>query len=35
MKDTHVTTKCVWPKQIKLVMPIVGMVADDLGFYIS
>lgn len=32
-KDTHVTAKCVWPKQTKPTMPIVGMAADGLGFY--
>jgi hypothetical protein len=34
-KETHVTAKCVWPKQSKPTMPIVGMAADGLGFYAS
>jgi hypothetical protein len=34
-KDTHVTARCVLPKQSKPNMPIVGMAADGLGFYIS
>jgi hypothetical protein len=35
MKDTHVNSKCVWPKQSKSVMPFVGMASDGLGFYSS
>jgi hypothetical protein len=27
--------KCVWPRQIKPMMPIVGMAADGLGFFSS
>jgi hypothetical protein len=34
-KDTHVTSRCVLPKQSKPNMPIVGMAADGLGFYLS
>jgi hypothetical protein len=34
-KDTHVTARCVWPKQTKPTMSIVGMAADGLGFYTS
>jgi hypothetical protein len=34
-KDTHVTARCVLPKQSKPNMPIVGMAADGLGFYLS
>jgi hypothetical protein len=34
-KDTHVTSRCVLPKQNKPTMPIVGMAADGLGFYLS
>jgi hypothetical protein len=34
-KDTHVTARCVLPKQRKPNMPIVGMAADGLGFYLS
>jgi hypothetical protein len=34
-KDTHVTSQCFLPKQIKPTMPIVGMAADGLGFYLS
>ncbi|KAL5662352.1 hypothetical protein ACJX0J_029477, partial [Zea mays] len=29
-KETHVTAKCVWPKQSKPTIPIVGMAADGL-----
>jgi hypothetical protein len=35
MKDTHVTSKCVWPKQSKPVMPFVGMTTNGLRFYTS
>lgn len=35
LKDTHVTSKCVWTKQSKPVMSFVGMTIDSLGFYIS
>jgi hypothetical protein len=34
-KETHVTSRCVLSKQNKPTMPIVGMVADGLGFYLS
>jgi hypothetical protein len=34
-KETHVTARCVLPKQNKPYMPIVGMAADGLGFYSS
>jgi hypothetical protein len=34
-KETHVTARCVLPKQSKPCMPIVGMAADGLGFYSS
>jgi hypothetical protein len=34
-KDTHVTSRCVLLKQSKPSMPIVGMAADGLGFYLS
>src|SRR5688500_4777890 len=34
-KETHVTTRCILPKQSKPSMPIVGMAADGLGFYLS
>jgi hypothetical protein len=34
-KDTHVTSRCVLPKQSKPSMPIVGMATDGLGFYLS
>jgi hypothetical protein len=34
-KETHVTARCVLPKQNKPCMPIVGMAADGLGFYSS
>jgi hypothetical protein len=34
-KETHVTARCVLPKQNKPCMPIVGMAADRLGFYSS
>jgi hypothetical protein len=34
-KDTHVTARRVLPKQSKPNMPIVGMAADGLGFYLS
>jgi hypothetical protein len=34
-KDTHVTSRCVLPKQSKPSMPIVRMAADGLGFYLS
>jgi hypothetical protein len=34
-KDTHVTNRCVLPKQSKPNMPIIGMAADGLGFYLS
>jgi hypothetical protein len=33
-KDTHVTSRCVLSKQSKPNMPIVGMAADGLGFYL-
>jgi hypothetical protein len=35
MKETHVTAKCVWPRQNKPIMPLVGMAADGLSFYSS
>jgi hypothetical protein len=34
-KETHMTARCVLPKQNKPCMPIVGMAADGLGFYSS
>jgi hypothetical protein len=34
-KETHVTSRCVLPKQNKPTMPIVGMAIDGLGFYLS
>jgi hypothetical protein len=34
-KETHMTARCVLPKQNKPCMPIVGMAVDDLGFYSS
>jgi hypothetical protein len=34
-KETHVTSRCVLPKQNKPTMPIVGLAADGLGFYLS
>ncbi|PWZ04505.1 hypothetical protein Zm00014a_041846, partial [Zea mays] len=34
-KETHMTAKCVLPKQNKPCMPIVGMAVDGLGFYSS
>jgi hypothetical protein len=34
-KETHNTARCVLPKQNKPCMPIIGMAADDLGFYSS
>jgi hypothetical protein len=33
-KETHVTSRCVLPKQNKPTMAIVGMAADVLGFYL-
>jgi hypothetical protein len=34
-KETHMTARCVLPKQNKPCMSIVGMAADGLGFYSS
>jgi hypothetical protein len=34
-KDTLVAAKCVWPRQSKPIMPIIGLAADGLGFYSS
>jgi hypothetical protein len=34
-KETRVTSRCVLSKQNKPTMPIVGMAADGLGFYLS
>jgi hypothetical protein len=34
-KETHVTNRCVWPKKSKVIVPIVGMAPDGLGFYVS
>jgi hypothetical protein len=34
-KETHVTARCVLPRQNKPTMPIVGLAADGLGFYLS
>lgn len=34
-EETRVMAKCVWPKQSKLMMSIMGMAVDGLGFYVS
>jgi hypothetical protein len=34
-KESHVTARCVLPKQNKPIMPLVGLAADGLGFYSS
>ncbi|TVU42012.1 hypothetical protein EJB05_08394, partial [Eragrostis curvula] len=31
-KGTHITKRCVWPKQTKPVIQIVGLAVDGLGF---
>jgi hypothetical protein len=33
--ETHMTARCVLPKQNKPCMPIVGIAVDGLGFYSS